>query len=257
MNTNKELRESLLWTASSLAAVGKEENVIVLEGRKRTIGEILDEANAALDMPDSGSPASTVATEGEKTPGATWREKGDADPHGDRYACERAALAMGNLTDDELANGAFMNYDRPLDIDALMQRRPGYHPPIAWMTAVKDRIRWLSRKLEEAQGAPAAGDALTAAARDVLSERQRQIQEEGFSTQRDDGYTNRQLADAAAQYVLAAGGWSYLNVWPWKHSTFKEATPREMLIKAGALILAEIERRDRAAIAQRPQRKGE
>jgi len=30
------LRESLLWTASSLAAVGKEQDVIVLEGRKRT-----------------------------------------------------------------------------------------------------------------------------------------------------------------------------------------------------------------------------
>lgn len=47
------LRESLLWTASSLAAVGKEQDVIVLEGRKRTIGEILDEANAALDTPSA------------------------------------------------------------------------------------------------------------------------------------------------------------------------------------------------------------
>jgi len=47
------LRESLLWTASSLAAVGKEQDVIVLEGRKRTIGEILDEANAALDAPSA------------------------------------------------------------------------------------------------------------------------------------------------------------------------------------------------------------
>lgn len=51
------LRESLLWTASSLAAVGKEQDVITLEGRKRTIGEILDEANAALDAP---SPASVA-----------------------------------------------------------------------------------------------------------------------------------------------------------------------------------------------------
>lgn len=47
------LRESLLWAASSLAAVGKEQDVIVLEGRKRTIGEILDEANAALDAPSA------------------------------------------------------------------------------------------------------------------------------------------------------------------------------------------------------------
>ncbi|KDC59345.1 hypothetical protein L512_5222 [Bordetella bronchiseptica MBORD624] len=59
------LRDSLLWTASSLAAVGKEQNVITLEGRKRTIGEILDEANAALDAPSPdcaapGSPASAA-----------------------------------------------------------------------------------------------------------------------------------------------------------------------------------------------------
>ncbi len=44
------LRESLLWTASSLAALGKEQDVIVLEGRRRTVGEILDEANDALEV---------------------------------------------------------------------------------------------------------------------------------------------------------------------------------------------------------------
>ncbi len=44
------LRESLLWTASSLAALGKEQDVIVLEGRRRTVGEILDEANEALEV---------------------------------------------------------------------------------------------------------------------------------------------------------------------------------------------------------------
>jgi nucleotide-binding universal stress UspA family protein len=57
------LRESLLWTASSLAAVGKEQDVITLEGRKRTIGEILDEANAALDAP---SPASVAPGDAQK-----------------------------------------------------------------------------------------------------------------------------------------------------------------------------------------------
>lgn len=98
--------------------------------------------------------------------------------------------------------------------------------------------------------APASGDAQTSAARDVLDERQRQIIGEGFSTARDDGYTNLELADAAAQYALQAGGWPSLNVWPWKPDTFKEGAPREMLVKAGALILAEIERLDRAASQQ-------
>lgn len=83
------------------------------------------------------------------TPSSTWAATGEPDPHGDRYNCERAELALGDLTDDQLANGAFMNYDRPLDINAILNAEPGYHSPIAWMTAVKDRIRWLSRKLEE------------------------------------------------------------------------------------------------------------
>ncbi|HCW17340.1 MAG TPA: hypothetical protein DHL02_05140, partial [Achromobacter sp.] len=52
------LRESLLWTASSLAAIGKEQDVITLEGRKRTVGEILDEANEALNVPDDAAPTS-------------------------------------------------------------------------------------------------------------------------------------------------------------------------------------------------------
>lgn len=53
---------------------------------------------------------------------------------------------MGKLTDDELANGAFMNYDQPLNLAGIIA---GTHSsPIAWMTAVKDRIRWLSRSLD-------------------------------------------------------------------------------------------------------------
>lgn len=81
------------------------------------------------------------------TPSSRWAAAGEADPHGDRYNCERAALAMGDLSDDELANGAFMNYDQPLNLKGIMD---GTHSsPIAWMTAVKDRIRWLSRQLSD------------------------------------------------------------------------------------------------------------
>lgn len=83
------------------------------------------------------------------TPAAKWIADGEPDPHGDRYSCERSALSMGDLTDDELANGAFMNYDAPLNLEGILA---GTHSaPIAWMTAVKDRIRWLSRSLTDAQ----------------------------------------------------------------------------------------------------------
>lgn len=88
----------------------------------------------------------TITPPAAATPSSQWRAAGQPDPHGTRYDCERAALAMGDLTDDELANGAFMNYDqRPAVQEILDGKRSS---PIAWMTAVKDRIRWLSRALE-------------------------------------------------------------------------------------------------------------
>ena len=81
------------------------------------------------------------------TPSSHWRVEGAPDPHAGHYDGERAALAMGKITDDELANGAFMNYDQPLNLAGIIA---GTHSsPIAWMTAVKDRIRWLSRSLEK------------------------------------------------------------------------------------------------------------
>lgn len=67
----------------------------------------------------------------EMTPGARWREDGKQDPHGQRYDCERAKLAMGHLSDDELANAVYLE------------------PNIMTLTAAKDRIRWLSRQLAD------------------------------------------------------------------------------------------------------------
>jgi hypothetical protein len=95
----------------------------------------------------SAAPAQPVAP---TTPSSHWKVEGEPDPHAGHYDGERAALTLGKLTDDELANGAFMNYDAPFDVHAVIVQRPGYHPPIVWMTAVKDRIRWLSRALEKA-----------------------------------------------------------------------------------------------------------
>lgn len=91
------------------------------------------------------------------TPAAEWRVKGETDPHAGHFDGARAQLALGYLTDDELANGLFMNYDQKLDINAIMTGKPGYHPPISWATAAKERIRWLSRALVAAQAANLKG----------------------------------------------------------------------------------------------------
>lgn len=95
-----------------------------------------------------------------------------------------------------------------------------------------------------------APDALTDAARDVLVERHRQIEVEGWTPGHDDAHDDGSLACAASCYACAAAGLADADRdWPW-NGGFKPADPRRMLVKAGALILAEIERLDRAAPKQ-------
>ncbi|WP_175786483.1 hypothetical protein [Burkholderia anthina] len=91
---------------------------------------------------------------------------------------------------------------------------------------------------------------LTEAARDVLAERCRQIEREGWTPAHDDRHDEGDLALAAIVYAESAVGYhaSCPDTWPWSPTWFKPATPRRDLVKAGALILAEIERIDRALL---------
>lgn len=103
------------------------------------------------------------------------------------------------------------------------------------------------------------GDSQTAAARDVLAERHRQITEEGWTPEHDDRHDRGELAAAAACYASSAVlrahpgrfGWPTTRpapeMWPWASGWWKPTGYRRDLVKAGALILAEIERLDRAA----------
>lgn len=85
---------------------------------------------------------------------------------------------------------------------------------------------------------------LTQALKDVLAERQRQVEVEGFSAGHDEALYAGSLAEVAACY--AAPEVQYL-LWPdsWDKHWWKPTTRRRDLVKAGALILAEIERLDR------------
>ena len=101
---------------------------------------------------------------------------------------------------------------------------------------------------------------LNSAARDVFTERQRQIRVEGYSLWRDDLYVNNELASAAASYTSCAGQpRAQTTQWPWDSQTFKPSTDRRRdLVKASALILAEIERIDRTKLIQHwPERRDE
>ncbi len=88
---------------------------------------------------------------------------------------------------------------------------------------------------------------LNRAARDVLAERQRQVSTEGYSLYRDDLYVKGEMAEAAATYAKCAGHPKMMSSsWPWGQHTFKPSADRRRdLVKAAALLLAEIERLDR------------
>lgn len=102
--------------------------------------------------------------------------------------------------------------------------------------------------------------AVSEAVRDVLLERARQINGEGFGVARDDAYVSGELAQAAACYAASSHSRdiSYMShLWPWASEWWKPGTTREDLLKSGALILAEIERIDRARAAQSTQQRKE
>lgn len=84
----------------------------------------------------------------------------------------------------------------------------------------------------------------------IAAERQRQIDSEGWTPEHDDEHLNGELANAGATYADAATIDIPLTEqtimemgWPWEFKWFKPASPIRMLVKAGALIAAEIDRR--------------
>jgi hypothetical protein len=100
---------------------------------------------------------------------------------------------------------------------------------------------------------------------DVAAERRRQVEKEGWSHEHDDGHGDGAMAVAGACYALYAAsrittehpswkdkyaGLSY-ELWPWDEEWRKPKDTRRDLIRAAALLVAEIERLDRAATERR------
>lgn len=76
----------------------------------------------------------------------------------------------------------------------------------------------------------------------VLNERLRQIGAKGWTPEHDEEHSGRELSNAAACY---AAGEPLSGLWPngWE---FEAAGRYRMLVKSGALVLAELERIDRS-----------
>lgn len=83
---------------------------------------------------------------------------------------------------------------------------------------------------------------------EIAAERRRQIEEEGFTAEHDDDVNDDgEIAKAAACFCLKKIGVGGKAIWPWTLDWWKPKDRRRDLIKAGALIVAEIERLDRAS----------
>lgn len=100
---------------------------------------------------------------------------------------------------------------------------------------------------------------------EIAAERRRQVSAEGWTPEHDDAHGNGEMAQAAAVYALGSAvdqaeravmdefgsdGTPHRihSQWPWGREWHKPKDRRRDLIRAAALIVAEIERLDRAAI---------
>ncbi|EKJ7124053.1 hypothetical protein ABZR07_29590 [Pseudomonas aeruginosa] len=129
------------------------------------------------------------------------------------------------------------------------------------------KLNRISEKLERCDALLAARAAqagqVPQAWLDVQAERRRQVEAEGWTPEHDDEHDSGEIACAAACYALPPAHPARIegalgrygrdpNIWPWTRDWWKPAPNdrRRELIKAGALVLAEIERLDRAAATQ-------
>ena len=73
----------------------------------------------------------------KQIPSNFWSIQKEKDPHGTFYSEERAKLAYGYMTDDTFAN-AMYTCDHRKSLSS-----------IGYLTGAKERIRWLSRTMDE------------------------------------------------------------------------------------------------------------
>lgn len=168
-----------------------------------------------------------------------------------------------HLVKELLNNGALggrsFGYGCPEHVAALAE-------VIVTVKEVRERIAF--EALDELQPVPT--EYFHTGVEMIAQERSRQIQKEGYTAENDDGYNIGQLCNAAACYLVAgdclangpemmgekfkgtsetireevlAGNFGDFASWPWDLEGLKvSANPILNLVKAGALIAAEIDR---------------
>lgn len=151
-----------------------------------------------------------------------------------------SVMPPDDIFDISLAEGTQLD----ADITALNALNSAANPTT--VLAMLDELEAAEKRIAELEAR-----AFNPAIMDVIAERQRQQSVEGWMPEHDDEHCNGELAMAAVCYINETGTvnrndgkpWG----WPWDASWWKPNARRRNLVKAGALILAEIERIDRAA----------
>ncbi|MDH0188152.1 hypothetical protein N7676_08660 [Stenotrophomonas sp. GD03993] len=157
--------------------------------------------------------------------------------------------------------------------EALAARQP-VGEPIGWYTedhltdrsattydrTVADRWRAKGWPVSPLYAAPAQAVDLGTGVKAIAAERERQLQAEGFTRDGDQQYRRGELAKAATAYVqlaamdLEAGTRNHIAwrapaaVWPWAPEWWKPVDARRDLVRAGALIAAQIDAIDSQAV---------
>lgn len=163
----------------------------------------------------------------------------------------------------------FVTHNLPAILAALKAQQPDAQAePVAWLyngPSEKQQLFYGSGMLDGFPGwtetplyahppkeqQPGEDVVERVAIRDITGERERQITDEHWSPEHDDKHSGGEMAMAAACYAYGEiiDTQTGYCLWPWFEDWWKPADTRRNLVKAGALIVAEIERLDRAAIA--------
>ena len=162
------------------------------------------------------------------------------------FLCDGAPVLGLPVPEDWLPPSTISEVERILDFHSAWISRPD--TVIAKQIALSASIAMAGRISSPVHGVPSV-------IREIAAERRRQIREEGFSHKHDDKFVNGELGQGASSYLIRA--WCSIGRakvdnqpspwWPFSDAAWKPASIRRMLVKAAAMIVAEIERLDRAA----------
>lgn len=135
-------------------------------------------------------------------------------------------------------------FDRYANIETVVRVNATHHGATedeiaAFLSGKKEFISWVIRKVEPT------------AVRDVMVERLRQQTAKGYSAMHDDEHDLFELARAGACYALLAAGYQpeheiIRKLWPFPEEIKPSATRRRDLVNGASLMIADIERLDRA-----------